>query len=130
MPGTVLLIRHGETAWNREKVFRGIHDVPLNDNGRAQAALVARALAARPIDAAYTSPLSRARETADIVLAPHGIEAAILEGLTDFDYGDWTGLTDDAVAAKWPDARALWGATPHLAQPPGGDTLVCRLLND
>ena len=124
MAGTILLIRHGETAWNREKVFRGIHDVPLNDNGRTQAVLAARALAERRIDAAYTSPLSRARETAEIVLAPHGVPAIVHSGLIDFNYGDWTGVADAAVAAKWPREHAVWNTTPHLAQPPGGDTLA------
>lgn len=124
MSGTILIIRHGETAWNREKIFRGTYDVPLNENGRAQAALAARALAACRIDAAYTSPLSRARETADIMLAPQHVRAVIHEGLKDFNFGEWTGLMDAAVAEKWPGAHALWSATPHLAQPPGGDTLA------
>jgi broad specificity phosphatase PhoE len=64
MPTTVLLIRHGETAWNWGKIFRGIADIPLNENGRAQASLLAKALALRRIDAAYSSPLARAQEAA------------------------------------------------------------------
>ena len=64
MSTTLLLIRHGETAWNREQIFRGVYDIPLNENGRAQARHLAEALAKREIDAAYSSPLSRAQETA------------------------------------------------------------------
>ena len=123
MPTTVLLVRHGETAWNRGKIFRGAHDVPLNDNGRAQAGHLARALESRRIDAAYTSPLSRAAETAEIALGSHGLEVAPLEGLRDFDYGEWTGIEDARVAERWPDDHARWLAEPHLARPPGGDTL-------
>ncbi len=123
MAVTILLIRHGETAWNRGKIFRGVHDVPLDDNGRAQAKLLAQALASRRIDAAYTSPLSRATATAEIALAPHGITAAVHDGLKDFDYGEWTGLEDGVVAQRWPEEHARWSTEPHNARPPGGDAL-------
>jgi broad specificity phosphatase PhoE len=122
MPTTILLIRHGETAWNREKIFRGTHDVPLNKNGRAQAALLAQALTPR-IDVAYSSPLSRAAETAQIALGPQGITATTHQGLTDFNYGQWTGLQEQAVARQWPGEHALWTTAPHQARPPDGDTL-------
>ena len=112
MSTTILLIRHGETAWNREKIFRGVADIPLNETGRAQARLVARALASRSIAAGYASPLSRALETANIVLEPHGVRAAAHEGLTDLDYGEWTGLKDDDVAARWPEGHARWRTRP------------------
>jgi alpha-ribazole phosphatase/probable phosphoglycerate mutase len=123
MSTTILLIRHGETAWNRGKIFRGIYDIPLNENGRIQASHLAKTLASRHIDTAYTSPLSRAQETAQIVLEPHGIEAAIHDGLKDFNYGQWTGLEDEEVARKWPDEHAHWTTTPHEIRPPNGNTL-------
>ena len=123
MPTTIVLVRHGETAWNREKIFRGVYDISLNENGRAQAGHLAKALAWRDIDVAYSSPLSRATETAQLVLAPHGIEAAVREDLRDFNYGRWTGLKDEAVARKWPQEHTLWTAAPHEIRPPGGDTL-------
>ena len=123
MSTTILLVRHGETAWNREKIFRGVYDIPLNENGRAQAGHLARALAARRIDVAYSSPLSRARETAQIALEAHGIAAIVHDGLTDFNYGAWTGLKEEVVAQRWPQEHARWLAAPHTAHPPGGDTL-------
>ena len=123
MSTTILLIRHGETAWNREKIFRGVHDIPLNENGRAQAGLLAQALAARPIHAAYSSPLSRALETAQIVLEPHGIDAVVHPALTDFNYGRWTGLQEAEVARRWPEEHTRWLAAPHTVRPPDGDTL-------
>jgi broad specificity phosphatase PhoE len=123
MPTTLLLIRHGETAWNREKLFRGVYDIPLNENGRAQASQLAKALTHREIDAAFSSPLSRAMETARIVLEPHGVEAAVSEGLRDFNYGEWTGLRDDIVASRWPEEHSRWMIEPHKARPLGGDTL-------
>jgi len=124
MSTRLLLIRHGETAWNRGKIFRGAHDVPLNDNGRRQARAVARALGSQRIDAACSSPLSRAAETAAIVLDPHAVEAACCDALTDFNYGEWTGLADDVVARKWPVEHRLWLTAPHTVRAPGGEALA------
>lgn len=123
MATTILLVRHGETAWNRDKIFRGTHDIPLNDNGREQAKLAAKALISCKIDFAYTSPLSRAAETAKIVLEPHSVEASIHEGLLDFDYGNWTGQKDVDVAKKWPEEHVAWSSWPDSLRIPGGDTL-------
>ena len=123
MSTTILLVRHGETAWNRDKVFRGTFDIPLNDNGRQQARLASTSLAQTPIAAAYTSPLSRASETARIVLEPHGLAATEHDGLLDIDYGDWTGKSDADVASTWPCEHAAWSAEPHAVRIPGGNTL-------
>lgn len=120
----ILLIRHGETAWNRGKIFRGTHDVPLNDNGLEQARHLAEALRGREIHAAYTSPLSRATETARVVLEPHGLDPVVEQGLKDFHYGDWTGLEEAVVAAKWPEEHEQWTKAPHGLRVPGGDTLT------
>jgi len=119
----ILLIRHGETAFNREKTFRGMCDVPLNDNGRAQARLLGNALRDRSIDAAYSSPLSRVRQTAEIALEGRGIEITIDKGLLDFSYGEWNGLKEDVVAKRWPGEYERWLAQPHTIRVPGGDTL-------
>jgi len=118
---TVFVVRHGETEWNRGKIFRGTHNIPLNDNGRQQAGTLAGVLP--HVDAAYSSPLSRAVETAQ--LAMDGQDCPIHEspGLLDFDYGDWTGVDDETVAEKWQDEHARWTETPQTAHPPGGDTL-------
>ena len=123
MPTKIILIRHGETEWNRGKIFRGTHDIPLNDNGRNQAHLAAKALKKRQIDAAYTSPLSRAAETARIVLAPHNITATTHDGLLDFDYGKWTSLPYAEVAEKFPTEHTAWLTAPHTIRVPGGNTL-------
>ena len=123
MSTNILLVRHGETAWNRGQIFRGVYDVPLNDNGRAQARLLGQAAAWRTIDVAYTSPLSRTVETSQLMLEAHGIEATPHAGLLDFNYGDWTGVQDAEVAEKWPKEHALWKSEPHTLRVPGGDTL-------
>ena len=123
MSTTILLIRHGETAWNRDKVFRGRHDIPLNGNGRAQARLVTGALSHIRIEAAYASRLSRATETAGIALESHRINAISDAGLTDIDYGGWTELEETEVAQRWPKEYALWISKPHMCQVPGGEAL-------
>jgi broad specificity phosphatase PhoE len=123
MATNILLIRHGETDWNRERVFRGVFDIPLNDNGRDQARLAGEALRSDKIAAAFSSPLSRAVETASIILEPHGIDATLQQGLLDFNYGDWTGKKDLDVALRWPEEHALWNSRPHSLRVPGGDTL-------
>ena len=123
MSTKLLLVRHGETAWNRGNIFRGSYDIPLNDNGRDQARHLAKANAGRKIDVAYTSPMSRAVETGRLMLEPHGIEPIVCERLTDFDYGDWTGIENDEVAKKWPEEHARWCAEPHTLRVPGGNTL-------
>ena len=123
MSTTLFLIRHGETAWNRDKIFRGSFDIELNENGRKQARLAAQALESRPIDAGYTSPLSRAAETARIILESHPVTPSPHEGLLDFDYGDWTGRQDNEVARLWPAEHASWSSRPHDVRVPNGNTL-------
>lgn len=123
MATTILLVRHGETDWNRARIFRGVYDIPLNDNGRRQAGHVAEALSSQVIDVGYSSPLSRAAETASIVLEPHSIHAKPHNGLLDFNYGDWTGKAESEVAERWSEEYTVWKDHPHEARIPGGDTL-------
>ncbi len=129
MSTTIILVRHGETVWNRGNIFRGMYDIPLNDNGRDQAHLTAEALKAYPIDVAYTSPLIRSVETARIVLRPHKIEAILHECLLDMNYGEWTGKEDTEVARKWPKEHADWKSRPHTVRPPGGGTTLQEIFD-
>jgi broad specificity phosphatase PhoE len=119
----ILIIRHGETAWNRGQIFRGIYDIPLNENGKQQAALAAQSLKNVKIHAAYTSPLSRAKESAEIITKSFGISPVIHNGFIDMDYGEWTGKENSEVAKLWPDEHAAWIKNPHTVKPPGGTTL-------
>lgn len=123
MSTTILIIRHGETAWNRGKIFRGTCDIPLNENGQQQARLASRSLENVRIDVAYTSPLSRAKETAAIVTEPHGITPVTNDAFIDLDYGEWTGKEESEVIAHWPEEHEQWITTPHTVRPPGGTTL-------
>ena len=105
---TLLLVRHGETDWNRENRFQGHADPPLNDLGRRQARELAEALAADPPAAVYTSPLRRARETAAIVADRLGLPLAEVEALREIDVGEWMGLTRAEVEQRYPEDFRRW----------------------
>jgi probable phosphoglycerate mutase len=119
----VMLVRHGETDWNREQVFRGRIDVELNHNGREQARALAEATRIFQIDAVYSSPLSRSLETASIAADAHDLDVRIAQGFVDFHYGDWQGLKHQEVKEKFPDLYLRWHESPHLVQIPGGESL-------
>lgn len=104
----LLLARHGETAWNRERRFQGHADPPLSDEGRRQARQLADRLADTPLAAIYTSDLARARETAEIIAARKGLAVDVVAGLRENDIGSWTGLTVDEVRGFFPDDYVRW----------------------
>lgn len=121
----VLLVRHGETEWNREDRFRGRIDVHLNDTGRAQAEACARRIAARWQPAAvYSSPLSRAMHTAEPIATHCGLSVKTLEAVADLDYGEWHGLTPAEARTRWPEALDAWFQKPGSSQPPAGESLL------
>jgi len=120
---TLMLIRHGETAWNADGRFQGQCDTPLNATGRAQAAQAARALAHHQFDNIYTSDLARAAETARIIAAPHGMQPIADTRLREAFFGDWEGLTAAEIDARWPDILAAWRADALRTRPTGGETL-------
>lgn len=120
----IILVRHGQTEWNRVERFRGRADVPLNETGLAQAEATAKRVAQawRPV-AVYSSPLSRAIKTASAIAGQCGIAVQIHDGLADIDYGEWQGLTPDEAKERWPEAHHEWYNLPHTARIPGGETL-------
>lgn len=121
----IILTRHGQTDWNREERFRGRTDVALNETGLVQAELTGRYIQSRWNPAAvYTSPMSRAVKTGEIIAAPLGLEAQPLQNLNDMNYGDWQGLTAAEVKPRWGDLLDTWYRAPHLVQIPGGEGLA------
>lgn len=108
MQTTIVLVRHGETDWNRERRFQGHADVPLNDEGRAQVHALAGRLAGESFAAAYTSPLQRAAESAEILAAALCVGVYPSEALREVDVGSWSGLTVAEVEARYPEGFARW----------------------
>jgi broad specificity phosphatase PhoE len=124
--GRIYLVRHGRTAWNKGEVFRGTADVPLDDVGRQQAHLVRGALVALAPGARfiYCSPLSRAKETAEIVACGSpGVKVEPDGRFTDIDVGLWSGMTLTEVEARYPGLYEAWVRAPHLVGFPGGQSL-------
>ncbi len=121
---TIILIRHGETDWNREQVFRGKIDVPLNEVGLSQARGVKKALEGVAIDVIYASPLSRALDTARVLSEGSALDVRTDEGFSDVDFGSWQGLSHQKVKEQFPDLYATWVTDPQLVMFPRGETLL------
>jgi len=119
----IILVRHGQTPWNLDKIFRGSRDIPLNDQGREEARLAGEWLKGETIHAAYCSPLSRARDTGEAIARHHGLPVLDLPGLTDLCYGDWEGLPLTEVKVKYADLYRRWETAPASVRFPGGETL-------
>ena len=117
----LILVRHGETDWNRENYFRGHEDVKLNATGIAQADAVAEALKDRVFEAIYSSTLKRALVTARRIAMPHEIQVREMVALLDINYGTWQGMKETAVAEKYPPLYERWQKTPWKVKFPNGD---------
>ena len=120
----IILIRHGETDWNREQVFRGKIDVPLNETGLSQARAVREALAEIAIDELYASHLARAFETARVLADGRHLEVRREQGLSDVDFGLWQGVSKEHVKKDYPDLYSTWLTDPQLVTFPRGETLL------
>jgi len=120
-----ILVRHGQTEWNRVERFRGRADVPLNETGIQQAEATSKRIAAQwqPV-AVYASPLSRAMKTAEAIAHPFQMAVNPLAGLVDIDYGLWQGLTPEEVGKRWPQELDAWYNAPHTVRIPGGESLA------
>jgi probable phosphoglycerate mutase len=114
-----VLVRHGATEWNADKRAQGQADVALSKKGREQARETARRLAELPVDAVYSSDLSRAVETAEAIAAVHGLDVAMDPAFREIDQGEWTGLPVAEIQQRWPE---LWGSARHYSARPGGES--------
>jgi probable phosphoglycerate mutase len=105
---TVLAVRHGETAWNRESRIQGHLDIPLSPLGLAQAQRLAQALAGEPLDAIYASDLGRARQTAAAVAERVGLPVQEDAGLRERGFGCFEGLSWSEIESRWPEQAQRW----------------------
>jgi broad specificity phosphatase PhoE len=125
----ILLVRHGETAWNRAGRYQGRTDVPLSVDGEAQVGRLAARLASVPIDVAVASPLSRARRTAEAVLAAPGRarppELLLDDGLIEISHGGWESKLASEVELSDAEMLHTWRHRPDREVPagPGAETL-------
>ena len=127
-PTTTLLLRHGATELSAERRFSGRDDIALTKEGIKQAGLAARRLAAGPgVDVIVTSPLQRARRTAEAVAEATGAPMIVDDDLAEADFGQWQGLSFAEASQRWPDELAAWLASPDAA-PPDGESFAMVAL--
>jgi len=119
----LILIRHGQTDWNKEYRVQGQSNLPLNESGIAQAEATAHALKDEKVEAIYSSPLSRAFETAQAVSELHRVEITPLTELQEMDVGETDGLYYPDLKTKYADFFRLWTVDAPSARFPGGETL-------
>lgn len=120
----LVLVRHGRTAWHSESRHVGQADVPLDDAGRTQAELVACRIAGMDIEAAFSSPLSRCLEIADLVGNRLGLPVITDDRLREMDMGAWSGESYSTVSETYGNVVERWMKDPGSLTPPGGETLA------
>ncbi|MBD2430566.1 MULTISPECIES: histidine phosphatase family protein [Fischerella] len=120
----LLLIRHGETEWNRQGKFQGQIDVPLNENGRLQAQKAAAFLKDVELDFAVSSPMLRPKETAQIILQNHNsIKLELQDGFREISHGLWEGKLESEIEQEFPGELERWRTVPAQVQMPAGENL-------
>jgi broad specificity phosphatase PhoE len=135
-PARLLLIRHGQSTWNREHRIQGQLDPPLSEQGQHQAALLGARLAGRKFSAFYASDLSRALETADVIAQAVGLRPEPARSLREIYLGEWEGLRTEEIAERFPQAWSSWTEEPDWDLVPGGegaaifDARVSRALDE
>jgi probable phosphoglycerate mutase len=125
----IVLIRHGETAWNAERRLQGHIDIGLNDEGMRQVAALGQALAQEPFDAIFASDLQRALQTAEALIVTRTMPIVIDAGLRERCYGAFEGMLYDDIAPRYPQAHAAWMAGEVDARFPQGE-FVAETLNE
>jgi probable phosphoglycerate mutase len=116
----IILIRHGETAWNAQRRLQGHLDIPLNQQGERQARALARALAREKLDLIVASDLLRARQTAQAVARVHDLPVAIDDALRERCYGGFEGLLYGEIERRFPAQFAAWQRRDVDATLPAG----------
>lgn len=126
----ILLARHGETPWNAEGRYQGQRDIALSDVGESQARLLGQRLAGVPIHRAVSSPLSRARRTAEIALGEaRAGQLQLDKGLQEIAHGDWEGLLAAEIRERDPNRLRAWREAPETVQMPGGGESLVEVLD-
>lgn len=128
MSGTLVLVRHGQSEWNLKNLFTGWRDVGLSEQGVKEAKSAGEKLAERGIkfDIAYTSALSRAQVTCQLILeavGQSGLKTIKDQALNERDYGDLVGLDKDDARKRWGEEQVHKWRRSYDIQPPGGESL-------
>ncbi len=119
---TVVLVRHGETEWNLKGRIQGQSDSRLTERGRKQGQCAAERLAARRLAAVYASDSGRARETGELIAAPHRLEVVTTRDLRERCYGEFEEKTREEIEATDAETFRRWFSDRQRLAPPGGET--------
>ncbi len=120
----LLLARHGQSVSNAVRRFQGVQDVALSELGERQAAALGQALRHRRVTAVYTSPLERARRTAEIAVEGLGLSLTQVHELRELSLGDWEGRTVEEISRLPGDPYTQWVRDPVACLPPGAEPLA------
>jgi broad specificity phosphatase PhoE len=120
------LVRHGQTDWNLEGRFQGGRDIALNLNGKDQASRIAKRLQEVQFEAIYSSPLLRARHTAERIaeMNENHPEIQLDDRLVEVDLGEWEGMLFEDIQRQNPSEFEMRKTDPLHARPPGGETAL------
>lgn len=124
---TLVLLRHGQSVWNKENRFTGFTDVDLSEQGEAEARAAGEKLKALPLDHVFTSTLKRAYRTAALAVGASGqtgVPETRHDDLRERDYGDLTGLNKDEMRQKYGEEQVHIWRRSYDVQPPGGESLA------
>lgn len=124
MVKTVYLIRHGHTAGDDKKRYKGSIDVPLSEKGVEQMKKTSVFLKDVSLSAVYCSPLNRALKSAEIIAEPHGLRPVIISQLRERSFGLWEGMTFNEIKDKYPEEFEAWVNNPLKYSPPEGESTI------
>lgn len=120
----LILVRHGQTTWNKELKYQGHSDTPLSEEGVRQAELVAERLRHEKVDAVYASDLNRALVTAEKIARRHNLPVGVAADLREIKFGKWEGMKYKAISEGWPDEMEKLYKNPSTVQIPEGETFA------
>ena len=118
----IIMVRHGETDWNKEGRFQGQIDIPLNENGKIQAKQASEYLKEISFNKAYSSSMVRPFETAKIIL-DNDLKINKIDNLKEISHGLWEGKLEKEIKAKWPKLLDDWHHTPENVIMPEGESI-------
>ena len=120
----LILIRHTETKWNKQKKYLGRTDISLSPKGQKQAGFISGYLRNKNISVIYSSKLKRVIETATAIAKPHNLEVKQDVGLNEIDFGKWEGMTFNQIRKKYPDLARKYLSDPLNTKIPEGESLL------
>ena len=120
---TILLTRHGSTAYNEEERLQGLIDISINEKGARQAGLISQRLQDEPIEMIFHTPLTRTKQTAEIINRYHQVKLGVVDSFMEIDMGEWEGRNFQQVVKENPDIYQQWISDPQ-AVVPGGESFA------